>query len=110
MYLIEEAFEGAIEKAIMYTTVVISPNHPHSIHVTGENIFDVFDEVFDEIDELLRMYLIRGLPSPIIIINASRQWYSSPPRFDTVPDECIESFCQGIPYNKIEMDFSDVFK
>lgn len=99
----------ASEKARLHTNLIQPDHHPHTIQLSGETIFEHFEEAFDEIDALIRVYLSRGLPMPRIVINASRLWSMNPPRFDTVPDECIHSFCSGIPSNKIVMDFSDVF-
>lgn len=99
---------------------------PWTMYVAGEDIFDYFDDVFDEIDAFMRMHKNSIMCSgdacmyskqqqhnmPRLHIKAVRQWWFSSecPRYDTVPDDIIESICDGIPPSRFVFDFTELFK
>lgn len=99
---------------------------PWTMYVAGEDIFDYFDDVFDEIDAFMRMHKNSMMHHrgdalcmysqqhnmPRLHIKAVRQWWFSSecPRYDTVPDDIIESICDGIPPSRFVLDFTELFK
>jgi hypothetical protein len=94
--------------------LVVDVRDPFTILVDGESVFDHFEEVFDELDAVLAIYRGQSLPVPRIHIRAARMWLCSsnekgPARFDTVPDEVLESFCDGLPRAHLLLDFTDIF-
>jgi hypothetical protein len=94
--------------------LVVDVRDPFTILVNGEDIFDYYDEVFDELDDILKFYKDQGLTMPRIHIRSARMWLPSrgpdtPARFDTVPDEVLESFCDGLSYSRLVFDFTDLF-
>jgi len=137
-------------KSFLYLSPV--PNRdPWTVLIDGEDIFDNFDDVFDEMDAFMRMHREAKanantshtshdshvsntshdthapheshdshasqashdscMSPPCVHIKAARKWwFSERPRYDTIPDELIESLCDGIPPSRFVFDFSDLFR
>jgi hypothetical protein len=81
-----------------------------TVHVDGDVMYAAPYEVLDETDSVLKAYRDHGHAHPIIEIRAVRKWRSTPdPEYDTIPDDVLDSFCDGLPPTYIVMDFSDLF-
>ncbi len=89
---------------------------PDTIWVDGESIFDAFDTAFDETDTVMKLHRVHGVRMPRIVINAARAWTmrivpgGMVRLYDSVPDECINMFCDGLPAHKIVLNFTSLFK
>lgn len=93
------------------THLSVDTNDPMTVLVEGEAIFDSFEEVFDETDLVRNLYKkCAGGVHPRLNIRAVRKWKEEPDlQYDTVPDEVLEAFCDGIPSSRVLLDFTELF-
>lgn len=95
-----------------YEYLALEPS-PWTVAIDGCDIFDNFEDVFDEIDMFLRSHKESSARTgPRVKIRAVRQWWyaENNHRYDTIPDSLIDSICDGIPPSIFVFDFTDLFK
>jgi hypothetical protein len=86
-----------------------------TVKIDGEDIYNNFNEVFDEMDMFMLSHkkscAYRRIRSPRVKIRAVRRWWfaESSPRYDTIPDDVIESICDGISPDIFVFDFTELF-